>query len=229
MTLRFPQRLVTTALGRYVFHFEAAIQKAVAGLAAALPAGARVLDAGAGEGRYAPHFARHRYVGVDMAVGDTAWDYSGLQIITDLTAIPLASGSFDACINIVTLEHIREPGRALAEMCRVLRRDGSLLLVVPQEWEVHQVPHDYFRFTRHGIHYLLEQAGFRSIRIYPVGGFFRLLARRLMNGLQFFPAPLVPVAALLLLPPALVLPLFDYLDRERNFTLGYVCTARKSS
>ncbi len=147
-----------------------------------------------------------------MAVGDVNWDYSGLHAMADLTALPIASGSFDACINIVTLEHICEPGRALAEMCRVLRRDGSLLLVVPQEWEVHQAPHDYFRFTRHGIQYLLEQAGFRSVRIYPVGGYFRLLARRLMNGLQFFPAPLVPVAALFLLPPALVLPLFDYLE-----------------
>ncbi len=32
--------------------------------------GARVLDAGAGEGQYARHFARQRYCGVDLAVGD---------------------------------------------------------------------------------------------------------------------------------------------------------------
>jgi hypothetical protein len=34
-------------------------------------------------------------------------------------------------------------------------------------------------------------------------------------------------AAILLVPPALILPLVDALDRDRNFTLGYLCTARK--
>ena len=34
-------------------------------------------------------------------------------------------------------------------------------------------------------------------------------------------------AAILLVPPALLLPLFDGLDRERNFTAGYLCVARK--
>jgi hypothetical protein len=34
-------------------------------------------------------------------------------------------------------------------------------------------------------------------------------------------------AAILLVPPALILPLLDALDRNRNFTLGYLCMARK--
>ena len=37
----------------------------------------------------------------------------------------------------------------------------------------------------------------------------------------------IPFAVLLAAPPALVLPLFDGLDREKNFTLGYICHARK--
>src|SRR5438046_437112 len=48
-------------LKRYVLHFEAEIEDAVAGFAAALPGGARVLDAGAGEGQYMRYFARQRY------------------------------------------------------------------------------------------------------------------------------------------------------------------------
>ena len=212
-----------------MLHFEASIERAVEAFAAGLPDGARVLDAGAGEGQYARRFARQRYVGVDLGVGDTSWDYGGLEAIADLSALPFASGSFDACINVVTLEHVREPALALREMGRVLKPRGSLLLVVPHEWEVHQAPHDYFRFTAHGVRYLLEGAGFTDLRIEPVGGFFRLLARRLLNGLQFFPAPLVPLAALLLAPPAMLLPALDSLDRERAFTLGYLCTARKLS
>jgi hypothetical protein len=112
-----------------------------------------------------------------------------------------------------------------------MRAGGKLLLVAPHEWEVHQSPHDYFRYTRHGLRLLLERAGFGEIRIEAVGGFFRLLGRRLLNGLQFFTGGarwiLFLPAAALLIPPAIVLPLLDSLDRNKDFTLGYICTARK--
>jgi SAM-dependent methyltransferase len=229
MKLRFPQPLTGTALWRYIMHFESAMNDAVSGFAAGLTEGSRVLDAGAGEGQYAHYFERQRYVGVDLGVGDAAWDYGRLQAVADLTALPFHDESFDACISIVTLEHVKVPARALGEIARSLKPRASVLLVVPHEWEVHQSPHDYWRFTRHGIRYLLEEAGFQEIRIEPVGGLFRLLARRLANGMQVVPLPLLPVAALFLAPPALILPAFDFLDRQRDFTLGYICTARKSS
>ena len=75
--------------------------------------------------------------------------------------------------------------------------------------------------------YLFESACFGEYSIEPVGGYFRLLARRLLNGLQFFPGLLFPFAALFLVPPALLLPWLDSLDRDRNFTLGYICIVRK--
>jgi SAM-dependent methyltransferase len=218
-------------LRRHILHFEVEIEDAVAALAAVLPAGARVLDAGAGEGQYAGHFSRQRYCGVDLAVGDAAWDYSKLDVLADLTALPFREGVFRAALNVVTLEHLREPGQALAEIARTMEPGGRLLLAAPHEWEVHQAPHDYFRYTRYGLQYLLERAGFEPIEIRPAGGYFRLVARRLLNGLQFFTGGVrwlgfIP-AAILLVPPALILPLLDALDRERNFTAGYICTARK--
>jgi SAM-dependent methyltransferase len=207
------------------------IEDAVRAFAVAQPAGAGVLDAGAGEGQYAHYFAPHRYCGVDLAVGDAQWNYSRLDAIADLTALPFRTGAFDAAIHIVTIEHLREPGRALAEIARSLKPGGALLVAAPHEWEVHQAPHDYFRYTRYGLAYLLETAGLERLEIRPSGGYFRLLARRLLNGLQFFSGGIrwllfIP-AAILLVPPALILPFLDFLDRDRNFTLGYICTARK--
>ena len=218
-------------LRRHVLHFETEIEDAVAAWADGLPAGARVLDAGAGEGRYAPHFARQRYCGGDLAVGDRAWNYGGLDAIADLTALPFRHGAFDAALSIVTIEHLREPAAALAEMARVAAPGASLLLAAPHEWEVHQAPHDYFRYTRYGVTYLLEKAGWEVCEVRAAGGYFRLLARRLLNGLQFFSGGwrwvgFIP-AAILLVPPALILPFLDFLYRERNFTVGYICTARK--
>ena len=218
-------------LRRHILHFEVEIADAVAALANSLPAGVRILDAGAGEGQYAHYFGRQQYCGVDLAVGDAAWDYTRLDVLADLTALPFRDGAFHAAINVVTLEHLPEPGRALAEIARTLEPGGLLLLAAPHEWEVHQAPHDYFRYTRYGLRYLLEKAGFEPVEIRAAGGYFRLVARRLLNGLQFFTGGVrwlgfVP-AAILLVPPALIPPFLDALDRERNFTAGYICKARK--
>ena len=222
-----PLRMMPVALQAYVLHFESAIETAIRRFAAALPAGAAVLDAGAGEGQYAGVFEKHWYVGVDLAIGDAAWNYRDLDAIADLAALPFAPDRFDACLNIVTLEHVQEPPAVIAELFRILKPGGRLLIVTPHEWEEHQQPHDYFRYTRYGIELLLRRAGFGEIAIEPVGGFFRLLSRRMLNGIQFFPGPLALIAAVAFGPPALALPLLDGLDRRRNFTLGHVCTARK--
>jgi SAM-dependent methyltransferase len=217
-------------LRRHILHFEAEIQDAVEQFARSLRDGARLLDAGAGEGQYRGQFGRQWYCGVDLAVGDGSWDYSRLDALADLTALPFRDRAFDAAIHIVTIEHLREPGAALCEMARVLAPGAMLLIAAPHEWEVHQAPHDYFRYTRYGLAYLLERAGFEVCEMRASGGYFRLLARRLLNGLQFFTGGVrwlcfIP-AAILLVPPALILPLLDSLDRDRNFTVGYICIAR---
>ena len=55
------QRLLPKPVHRYILDFEARIEDAVTGFAAHVPAGSRVLDAGAGETRHATAFAGHRY------------------------------------------------------------------------------------------------------------------------------------------------------------------------
>ena len=227
MTAVHAHRWLPRWLRRYVLHFEAAIEDAVAAAAAGQSAGARVLDAGAGEGQYAGHFRRQRYTGVDLGIGDAGWNYRSLDILADLAALPFPDGTFDLALNIVTLEHVPDPTRVVRELSRVLRPGGMLLLIVPHEWEEHQTPHDYFRYTQYGVRHLLTQAGLETVALAPAGGFFRLLARRCLNALQFFPGPTVLLGALLFAPAGLLLPLLEPLDRRRNFTLGYICTACK--
>ncbi len=226
--MAFARKVVPKAILRRLDPFEASIESFVAKLAADTPEDLVVLDAGAGECRFREAFAHANYVGIDFGLGDPDWDYSRLDIIGRLETLPLPNRSCDRVLSVVVLEHTPEPGQVIAEFRRVLKPGGSVHLVVPLMWEEHQRPHDYFRYTSAGIRYLLERSGFRILSIRPVGGFFWQLGRRFMGILSFaqegwrwilFPV-LAPVFGLLL---PLLCYYLDRLDRDRSYTLGYIC------
>lgn len=211
---------------------EKTISEHVDRFAQSLPNGSVVLDAGAGEARFRSHFSRQQYVALDNRQGNAAWDYSRLHIVGDLLALPLRENSCDALLNIVVLEHTPDPDRVLAELHRVLRPGGRLLLVVPMIWEIHESPNDYFRFTRFGLERLLSSAGFRIILLAPIGGFFWVVGRYSFYFLKFWGTGLRSVLLPLLAPIfGFLIPLVCYyldpLDRTGQYTLGYVCEVRK--
>ena len=227
MKIRPPLNRLPVWLQRHVLHFEFEIEGAVSRFGGSLGEKARVLDAGAGECQYAVHFHHTRYTAVDLGIGDTTWSYVRLNAVADLLALPFHADTFDAALNVVTLEHVRDPARVIQELYRCLRPGGRLLLVTPLEWEEHQQPHDFFRYTRYGLDHLTRTAGFVDVDIRPVGGFFRLLSRRLMNSTQFFPGLWGLIPVVMLGPLAMILPALEPLDKVRNFTLGHICMARK--
>jgi SAM-dependent methyltransferase len=217
---------------RWVNPYHAVLNDRLEEAAARIPAGARVLDAGAGECPHRRLFAHTHYVTLDLAIGDAAWDYSRIGVLGDIHSMPFRDGAFDAVVNISVLEHLREPGQAMAEFARVLKPGGQLVLSTVQCWEMHQRPHDYFRFTRYGLEYLFQKAGLCPRQVEALGGYFWLLAFRLMNILSFFQrgwrwAVFVLLAPVFggLLPIALYF--LDPLDRTRDYTLGYFCRCEK--
>jgi len=131
--------------------------------------GERVLDAGAGEGRYRRLFHRQRYVAVDLMVGDADWDYRGVDVAADLTRLPFRDAGVDHVLSTQTLEHLCEPGTFLREAARVLRPGGTLHLTAPQCFRLHQEPHDYFRYTRYGLVHLLEAADLEVVSVTAQG------------------------------------------------------------
>lgn len=209
------------------------IESDVKAAAAAARDGHITLDAGAGEGRHRKHFIRGKYFALDAGTGDPAWDYSGLDIQGDLEKLPLRNESVDCVLCMVVLEHTRNPYQALEEFGRVLKKGGVLRMVVPFLWEEHQVPHDYFRFTRYGVELLFESLPFRMDLLRPMGGFFWVCARRSVNLLTFFQGgwrwiffvPLAPIFGLLI---PLTLYFLDRLDRERHYSLGFQVRATKT-
>ncbi len=208
-------------------------------VAAQIPSGHLILDAGAGDSRYRSLFAGRDYVGIDAAVGK-GLQYSGLDALSDLAALPFPDKTFDAALCMNVLEHVRQPDVCLREICRVLKPQGVVYLMVPLFAREHQAPHDYYRFTANGIKYLLEQSGFTVDYFRPVGGYFRVLAgilsmatgylfprrrawpfRLLFSPIEFVAKPLFSV-----LVPLVCLGL-DPLDRIRTYTTGFSCKGRK--
>jgi len=45
-----------------------------------------------------------------------------------------------------------------------------IILSAPIVWEHHELPYDFFRFTRYGMQYIFEKAGFEIVEIKANGG-----------------------------------------------------------
>jgi SAM-dependent methyltransferase len=139
----------------------------------ALPAGSRVLDAGAGDCRYGPLFHRHRYESADFAQVEKS--YGRLDYVCDLRRIPVEDARFDAIACTQVLAHIPEPAEALTEMARVLKHGGKLLLTAPLFFHENEKPYDFFRFTQFGLRKLVADAGLEIDRLDWLEGYYGTL------------------------------------------------------
>lgn len=120
----------------------------------------RVLDVGCGRQPYRPYLpATADYVGMEIDTPRTRRDFQA-EVYYDGKSFPFPDGSFDAVLCSQVFEHVFTPGEFLAEINRVLRPGGLLLLTVPFVWDEHEQPHDFARYSSFGLQALLERAGF---------------------------------------------------------------------
>lgn len=144
-------------------------------IAESLPYKGRVLDFGCGTAPYKAVILKRadEYVGVDWV--NSSHETRFVDVFADLTKpLPFEDCSADTITSFQVIEHLAEPQAFLNECFRIVRPLGQLFVTVPFMWHVHEAPHDYFRYTRHGLEYLLTKAGFSVVSIEENTGFWQM-------------------------------------------------------
>jgi SAM-dependent methyltransferase len=108
-----------------------------------------------------PFFPGKQFIGCDMREG------LGVDRLEDVHALSFTDNLVGTVLLLETLEHVENPFQAVAEVFRVLKPEGILLVSCCMDFPVHEYPADYWRFTPQGFDLLLRQ--FSPRRVYVQG------------------------------------------------------------
>jgi len=177
---------MTTVGTRNQFNREAWLEKTLK----LIPAGSRILDVGAGELQYKRFCSHLKYVAQDFGQYDgrgnaeglqtKKWDNSRIDIISDITNIPVSDKSFDAVMCVEVFEHLPEPIKAIQEFSRLLKPGGHLILTAPFCSLTHFAPYHYYTgYNRYFYEAHLPANGFKIIDLQENGNYFEYLAQEM--------------------------------------------------
>ncbi|MCC6599727.1 MAG: class I SAM-dependent methyltransferase [Crocinitomicaceae bacterium] len=143
----------------------------------------KMLDIGCGKMPYKNYILSHSkvtdYTGLDI---ESALVYDN-NIKPDFTwngiNMPFEENSFECAFGTEVLEHCPQPEVILKEVFRVIKPGGVFFFTVPFLWNLHEVPHDEYRYTPFSLERHLANSGFSKIKITGYGGWNASLATML--------------------------------------------------
>jgi 2-polyprenyl-3-methyl-5-hydroxy-6-metoxy-1,4-benzoquinol methylase len=137
----------------------------------------RLIDLGCGA---VPLYGVYRELVSDVVCVDwpgSAHDVSYADQFVDLnSATPYENEAFDTILSTDVLEHIWNHATFWAEIARILRPGGTLILGTPFFYWLHEEPHDYFRWTAFALKRACAEVGLTVIKLVPYGGALDILA-----------------------------------------------------
>lgn len=152
---------------------------------------------------FAPLFdARARFVAYDVRLSGLEEERMGYQrdwtedarcaarpvdAAGPVSALPYAMERFDQVIVPNVVHHVREQRAMFAEIARVMKPGGRGFVFETLLRELHQIPHDFVRYTPWGFASMLEEAGLELVEWRPAGGPFEAILYCWDQALQYLP------------------------------------------
>ena len=98
----------------------------------------------------------------------------------------LRSDNYDSVLYFNVLEHIYNYQNVISETLRILKKGSNCHVIVPFMWHYHGDPDDFNRFTHTALYRKFTDAGFRSVKIFPIGhGYWNILVNLLYKRVPF--------------------------------------------
>lgn len=119
----------------------------------------KTLDVGCGNNIYGNLFPNRTTLDIEARPNvrvDIVADAHNMHMVED--------ESFDIVLCAEVLEHLHTPEKAIAELHRVLKPGGLLLLTTRFIFPLHDTPHDYYRYTKYGLRHLLDAFEIETLR-----------------------------------------------------------------
>ena len=193
-----------------------------------------ILDIGCGNKPYKCFFENRisTYTGCDIVQSSE----NVVDIICTATEIPVESNTKDTIFTTQVIEHVADHRKLLSEAFRILKPGGHIILSGPMAWEHHEVPYDFFRFTRYGFEWLLKEHGFTPLEITPNGGKWAMVGQLMLNSIRSSFEKKTPTRRFLFLLffifriKWVINILFSFLekvDKDYSSTLNFVVVAQK--
>lgn len=218
------------------------LEREIADFAQRLPAGAVVLDAGAGHQPYRHQFVHCQYESADFEA--VKKPYAQSTYVCDLAQIPVEDGRFDAVVFSQVMEHLPDPLAVLMELHRVLKPGGVLFYSGPLWFEEHEKPYDFYRYTRFALRHMFEKSAFQIEDLRWLEGYLGSVTMQLKTMIKRLPySPraygggvagiLIFLLALAFRPVARLLAYsFAHADRqfrytERGYPINYLAIVRR--
>jgi len=203
-----------------------------------------LLDVGSGKQPYKKLFNNHveHYLSMDYPKIKDQKDHAKPSIMGDGYNLPVRCNVIDTVLNTQVLGDVSSPDLFISELKRVLKKEGILLISVPLLFPVSSIV-DMYRYTNHGIIFLLVKNGFKIERVDRNGGFGVFMMQMLLHYFNYrffrnvpgvFLKSLFGILRIVLTPLLLAVNLIcnilaialDWFDIDESFTLNYTILAK---
>ena len=129
-----------------------------------------VLDIGCADAKPRNHLGADAcYIGLDYYSTATNWYHTRPDVFADAQALPFFSNSINHCLLLDVLEHIPDPDRCLSSIHETLKPGGTLTIMVPLMYPIHDAPLDFHRWTRFGLAQAARKHGFHITQTEAIG------------------------------------------------------------